>query len=272
MLLALKISPLDVLHLLEIIETNPNDRKTVERLTLEYYKQNSKSTSSPHLHPFRTRVGHSLKKLRLTQGENQNITLTPEGKHLRSISSDIEKYKSALARMILRLDDEKCHVVPILQKFKKPFKYDDIVEELKKKGMDIKPSDDKLRRWLQFLTYCEILHYDPPKYTFDSNMVEALEMKPQPISLQEFKKSLYAEYARIKNNRGTYVPIPLLKDAVSTKLKAKGFVPLDFKEYLLRAIHEKPDRNIVLFETGVRQAGGILHNKTYYHFLTILEK
>ncbi len=271
-LLALKISPTDVLPMLKIIEENVGNRKEIEQLALKHYKKTSKQIASPHLDPFRVRVTHSLRKLRLLQGENQNVTLTPEGKYLYSISDSLEMYKKELSRILLQLDNEKCHILDIFKKTKKDLKYNDLVEELGRQDTLVKKTDDKLRRWLQFLAYCELLTYSPPIYHFNSNMVEALESKPQLVSSKEFKKILYAEYEKIKKEKGTYVSIPSIKSLVSSKLKNKGFTPLDFKEYLIKTMTDKPDKKIILSETGVRQVGGIFHNKTYYHFLTISEK
>jgi|APSaa5957512535_1039671.scaffolds.fasta_scaffold07575_7 hypothetical protein len=271
-LLALKISPTDVLPMLKIIEENVGNRKEIEQLALEHYKKTSKQIASPHLNPFRVRVAHSLRKLRLLQGENQNVSLTPEGKYLYSISENIEVYKKELSRILLQIDNEKCHILDIFQKTNNELRYNEVVEELGKGGIQIKKTDDKLRRWLQFLAYCEILYYSPPIYRFNSDVIEALESRSQPVSKKEFKKTLYQEYDKIKKDKGTYVSIPAIKTLVSSRLKNKGFTPLDFKEYLINAMTEKPDKKISLSETGVRQVGGILHNKTYYHFLTISEK
>ena len=187
-LISLKISPCDVIHLLQIIDENMGNRKKIEDLTLEYYKKTSKNFASPHHSPFRVRVAHSLRKLRLLQGENTNVMLTPEGKHLYSISRNIASYKKELARMILQIDDEKCHILNIFQKITPEMNYKEIVQELEKSGIAVKKTDDKLRRWLQFLTYCEILFYDPPTYHFNSDMVKALKSNPQPVSMEEFKK------------------------------------------------------------------------------------
>lgn len=268
-LLSLKISPLDVIPLLKIIDNNQGNRAKIEQLTLEYYQKSSKQASSPHISPFRVRVGHSLRKLRLLEGENLNVSLTPEGKYLNTISQNTEQFKKELGRILLQLDNEKCNILTIFKKIGNQLNYKKIVQELEHTGLKIKPTDDKLRRWLQFLSYCEILSYSSPIYTFNSEVVEALEKKPQTISLKEFKKILYAEYENIKKDKGSYVSIPSIKIAVSSKLKNKGFTPLDFKEYLIRTMSEKPDKKIVLSETGVRQTGGIFHDKTYYHFLTI---
>lgn len=271
-LLALKISPTDVLPMLKIIKENMGHRKNMEELALVHYKKTSKQIASPHINPFRVRVVHSLRKLRLLQGENQNISLTPEGKYLHSISENIEVYKKELSRILLQIDNEKCHILDIFQKTNNELRYNQVVEELGKDGIKVKKTDDKLRRWLQFLAYCEILHYTPPIYHFNSDMIEALESKSQLVSKKEFKKILYEEYNKIKKDKGTYVSIPVIKTLVSSRLKNKGFTPLDFKEYLINAMTEKSDKKISLSETGVRQVGGIFHNKTYYHFLTISEK
>lgn len=271
-LLALKISPTDVLPMLKIIEENEGNRKEMEQLALEHYKKTSKQIASPHLNPFRVRVAHSLRKLRLLQGENKTVTLTPEGKYLHSISDNLEMYKKELSRILLQLDDEKCHILDIFRRTKNDLKYNDIVEELSKQDTIVKKTDDKLHRWLQFLSYCELLTLAPPTYHFNSDMITALKSKSPPVSSKEFKKTLYAEYEKIKKEKGTYVSIPAIKTMVSSQLKNKGFTPLDFKEYLIKTMALKSEKKITLSETGVRQVGGILHNKTYYHFLTISEK
>ena len=148
-------------------------------------------------------------------------------------------------------------------------RYEDMVYELEKADVTIKKSDDRLHRWLQFLTYCEILQYAPPLYRLDSGVVEALKSESQPISSTLFEEILYEEYDEIKKTRGSYVPIPAIKQKVSTKLQKKGFVPLDFQDYLLTIIKKGSRRKIVLSETGVRHTGGIFHGKTYYHFIVI---
>ena len=61
-LIPLKISPADIQSLLDIINNNKGDRKQMERLVLEYYKKISKSMTSPHHNPLRTRVVHSPPK------------------------------------------------------------------------------------------------------------------------------------------------------------------------------------------------------------------
>ena len=148
-------------------------------------------------------------------------------------------------------------------------RYEDMVCGLEKVGVTVKKTDDKLRRWLQFLTYCEIVQYTHLFYRLNSGVVEALESEPQHISLAQFEETLYEEYDTIKKTRGAYVPIPEIKQAVSKRLTNKGFVPLDFRDRLLATIQESPRRKIVLAETGIRQTGGIFHDKTYYYFIVI---
>ena len=272
MLLALKISPTDVLHLLTIIHNHPNDRKTIESLTLEYYKKSSKHINTPHLNPFRTRVVHSLRKLHLLAGEKSEIALNTEGEHLYSLSTDLDQYKKEFARLVLHIDMEKCKIVDMFSQLGKVLTYDQIVEQLRVDEIIVKKSDDKLRRWLQFLTYCDILSYSSSVYELNKNNVEALQNPTQIITMNEFKKILYQEYEVIKKSKGAYVSIPLLKAAVSNRLKNKGFSPIEFGGRLIELIENKPDKKILLSQTGVRQSGGILYNKAYYHYILILKK
>lgn len=271
-LLALKISPTDVLPLLLIIHNHVNDRKKMESQTLEYYKKSSKHIQSPHLNPFRTRVVHSMRKLGLLEGKKSEITLNAEGEYLYSLSSDLDKYKKEFARIVLQLDIEKCKTVELFSNFDKSLTYNQIVEQLKKNDVIIKKSDDKLRRWLQFLNYCDILWYDNPSYELNKNNVAALKLPSQNITMNEFKKVLYDEYEKLKKIKGAYVPIPSLKVAITGRLKEKGFSPFDFKNFLINLIESKPEKKILLSQTGVRQEGGILYNKDYYHYLSIQEK
>jgi len=104
------------------------------------------------------------------------------------------------------------------------------------------------------------------------SMLESLQVPEQNIPLKEFKKILYQEYKKLKKGKGPYVSIPLLKSAVSEKLKQKGFSPFDFKSFLIKTIKEKSSNRINLHETGVREGGGIIDDKVYYHFISIREK
>ena len=268
-IIALKISPADVMPLLCIIKDNVGDRKRTERLVLEHYKKTSKSITSPHHNPLRTRVVHSLRNLWLLQNQGSDIELTPEGMYLCCFSSNLERSKKELARIILRIDSEKCHIIDLIKGMSRNARYVDIVCGLEKVGVTVKKTDDKLRRWLQFLTYCEIVQYTQPFYRLNSGVIEALGLEPQHISLVQFEETLYEEYDTIKKTRGAYVSIPEIKQAVSKRLKNKGFVPLDFRDRLLTVIQESPRRRIVLTETGIRQTGGIFHDKTYYYFIVI---
>lgn len=271
-LLALKISPTDVLPLLTIIHNHPNDRKTIESLTLEYYKKSSKHLNSPHLNPFRTRVVHSLRKLHLLEGEKSEITLNPEGEYLYSLSTHLDQYKKTFSRLILQMDMEKCKILNIFNQFGKVLTYDQIVERLREDEVIVKKSDDKLRRWLQFLTYCDILSYSSFVYSLNESNIEALQNPTQVITINEFKKILYQEYEIIKKSKGAYVSIPLLKASVSNRLKNKGFSPFEFEGRLIELIENNPDKKILLSQTGVRQSGGILYNKAYYHYILIQKK
>ena len=265
-LMALKISPDDILPLLCMINSNVGDRKHMENCVLEYYKKTSKSLTSPHHNPLRTRVVHSLRKLQLLQGEGLDINLTPEGTHL--VFTKPENYKKELAKMILRIDNKTCHIIDLIKKIDGCISYKSMVTELRRIGIVVKNTDDKLRRWLQFLTYCGIIQYESSLYKLNSEVVDALNAKSEQIPLAQFEKILYEEYYKIKKLRGAYVPIPIIKSAVSGRLKDKGFVPWDFQDYLIKTIQSNPTK-IVLSETGVRQEGGIFHNKVYYHFVTI---
>lgn len=268
-IIALKISSADIVHLLSIINDNVGSRKLMEELVLKYYKKTSKIIASPHHNPLRTRVVHSLRNLQLLQGQGLDIELTPEGIHLCSFSNNPEKFKKALAKIILHIDEKKCHIIDLIKKMNRNVKYEDIVYELEKADVTVKKGDDKLRRWLQFLLYCEILKYTPPFYRFDTGIIEALKSESQPIPPTEFEEILYEEYDAIKKTRGIYVSIPAIKQAVFERLKNKGFMPFEFQDHLLTIIQEEPRRKIVLSETGVRQTGGIFYSKTYYHFIII---
>ena len=269
--LPLKIKPEDVLPLLKIIKEN-NNRKKIEQETLKYYKQSSKHIDTPHLNPFRTRVPHSLRKLLLIKGEKNEYGLTTEGEYLYNFSDDFNRYRKELAKMILHIDIDKCKITEIFQQNKKTLSYNEIVDILRNNNIIISKSDDKLRRWLQFLTYCGILSYEPPLYTLNMSMLESLQVPEQNIPLKEFKKILYQEYKKLKKGKGPYVSIPLLKSAVSEKLKQKGFSLFDFKSFLIKTIKEKSSKKINLHETGVREGGGIMDDKVYYHFISIREK
>ena len=268
-LIALKISALDVLPLLGAIKEATGDRKRMEILVLKYYKKTSKRITSPHHNPLRTRVVHSLRKLKLLQDQGDNIKLSAEGLHLYNISDKPEKYKKEFAQMILRLDREKCHIIDLIQEMNGKAKYNKLLFELGKKDPKGKNIDEKLRRWLQFLTYCEILHYQSPVYKLNMAALNGLESKSQSISLVEFEKILYEEYDKIKKTQGVYVPIPRIKSVVAGRLAYKGFWPGDFECYMLKLIQKHPTKKIILAETGVRKTGGIFHNKIYYHFVVI---
>ena len=270
--LPLKISPVDVLPLLLIIEKNENDREKIELVTIDYYKKSSKNIQSPHLSPFRVRVAHSFRKLHLLEGENLNISLSAEGKYLCTLSKDLNKFKRELARIILQLDIEKCNIIEIFKNSKASLSYKDLVNKLKKNEIVVKKTDDKLRRWLQFLTYCDIVSFNSSVYTLNSNVVEALLAPKKTILVKEFKKVLYDEYEELKKSRGAYVSIPLIKSAVTNRLKNKGFSPFDFKYLLMKLISESSGKRILLSQTGVQQVGGIMENNIYYHFLAIDEK
>ena len=268
-LMALKISPVDILPLLNMIKDNASDRRQIEKLVLEYYKKTSKSITSPHHNPLRTRVVHSLRNLQLLQDQGSDIKLTPEGMHLCHFSTNPGIYKKELAKMLLHIDRETCHIIDLIKAMNNNARYRDIVCKLENTGITVKKSDDKLRRWLQFLTYCEILQYAPPLYRLNSGVIEALESESQTISPAQFEEILYEEYDKIKKTQGLYVSIPAIKQAVSDRLKAKGFFPSEFQDRLLTTIQKGSSRKIVLSETGVRQAGGIFDGKIYYYFIFI---
>ncbi|MCV0400998.1 MAG: hypothetical protein K5777_03325 [Nitrosopumilus sp.] len=270
-LLALKISPKDVLPLLQIIESSKT-RDEIEKKTFEYYKKSSKDIHSPHISPFRVRVAHSFRKLGLITGDKHEIKLTPEAKFLLEKSENLDKFKKEFSRLILHLDQEKVKLINFLKKIDGSFTYNDIVENFEKEGITIKKTDDKLRRWLQFLFYCDLISFSSPYYEINLITLTALDTAVKKVSIKEFEKILYEEYEILKKNKGSYVPILDLTLSVSNKLKHKGFAPIDFKEHLLKTISSKPKKQITLSETGVRKEGGIIHNKVYYYFLSIHEK
>lgn len=270
-LLALKISPTDVSSLLKIIFENKGHRKIMEELTLNYYKKSSRQSNTPHLSPLRVRVAHSLRKLGLLTGMKESIQLTSEGEYLYSIIDDLNAFKRELSRIILQIDEKKCRILVFFNN-KKSLRYNDIVNELKKENIIIKKNDDKLRRWLQFLTYCNIISFSSQGYTLDTDYLEALKTTRKKISLKKFESVLYGEYKILKNKKGSYASIPSLKSAVSSKLKNKGFTPFDFNDFLIDLIEDTPKKRIILSKTGVRQVGGIFYKKAYYHFLSIKAK
>ena len=98
-------------------------------------------------------------------------------------------------------------------------------------------------------------------------------LKPTTVTIGEFEEAFFAEHERLKKVVCMpYVPIPDLRKTVAARLANRTFRVLHFKEYLFRMMEARPDKKIILHETGVRSRGGIFDDGNYYHFVTIQDR
>jgi len=202
---------------------------------------------------------------------------------LRSNSSGgFDEFKYQFGRILYEIDKEKCKVIPSLLKASNQEKentatYKRLVSALVNNGVETHEEDERLRKWLPFLDYVDLIE-KTGKASFRANvkLIENYKLKKPTASFQSFEEILFEEYEKLETTEGIYVPIYKLVMSVCDKLIERGyfFNTYDFKTSFVTLLNKYSSlerKKILLSQPGKREEEGIYIANTYYYFISIYD-
>nr|MDO8081715.1 hypothetical protein [Candidatus Freyarchaeota archaeon] len=218
----------------------------------------------------------TFKRLNLIEGEGKSIKLSQDGKTLIEVAEKEGEtaYKKKLAKLVLRTDQEKAHVIDaVLSSGKEVLTIDDLVNVLKSSGIETNEKDDRLLKWLRILVYLDFIERLDGKFKFNRLQVEGVKSEKN-VSPPVFADTLIETYNKLKSEKmgSPYIPIPLIEKEVCKNLSEYGFTTFDFREHLLKLKAQGlSDKKIIFTKPGARESGGLKINNNYYYYIAIFE-
>lgn len=244
------------------------------------------------------RILPTLRKLKLATGKHERTRLTYRGWYLSRLGDDLIKFKTALAAIIIEIDNREWFLIRSAEKARsysgesipvyalalelardgidpcQSFKGlpDDIRLELQKLGVETEGSRSRLRELLFYYDYVDIFRSSNGRVTLlDSTLQRASrarsKMLRKEVSQDEFLSVLLEEYEdSVKRLHSPFVPIiPNLREPVCRRLKMDDG---DFNKLLLRMVPTAGEYSILLSP----HAGSmpvdetiVLRNNRYYY-------
>jgi len=226
----------------------------------------------------------SLRKLKLIIGRGRFLQLNSNGKLLlKSYSSGgFDKFKYQFGRILYEIDKRKCKVVPSLLEISKREKrdtvtYKQLVSTLTNKGVETCEKDERLRKWLPFLEYVDLIK-KPEKTNLMVNLklIKDYKLRKPTAPFKLFEETLFEEYKKSEVRDGIYVPIYKLVMKVCTTLIQEGyfFSTYDFEASFVALLNKYSSlerKKILLSQPGKREEEGIYIDNTYYYFISIYD-
>lgn len=226
----------------------------------------------------------SLRKMDLVIGHGHFLQLSSNGRLLlRSYSSGgFDEFKYQFGRIIYEIDVRKCLVIPSLleisgSKEHNAVKYGQLVSKLREKGIGTHEKDERLRKWLPFLRYVDVIKtIDKDLFRINIELVRSYKLRRTPAPFELFEKTLFEEYEKLQIKEGVYVPIYMLKENVCAQLMERSypFNTFDFEIFFVDLLnkHRSLDRKkILLSQPGKREEEGMYVDNTYYYFISIYD-
>lgn len=270
-----KAAPEYLPDLLKIIDRNTGNIENMKREIHEYLLNKSSRGKRNEYNSVYAIAFPTLKRLELIQNKGADVSLSQDGKLLlkRFNEKGLNEYKKLFAKILLRVDKEKAHVVGNLISFdKETASFEEIVNHLRENGVDTNLKDDRLRRWLRFLLYVDFIKDFDKKFIINKSQIKSIEKVKKPVNFDAFLDVLTQEYNKLKiKNRGNiYVKIPELERQVCEKIE--NFTTFDFREYLKKLKNHKIiGKKIIFSKPGARETGGIKIDNVYYYYISIYE-
>jgi len=282
----MKATARSILGLLECIDGNEGDiggtkdciHQHLQKLSVKERQRNIRSDVYGVALP-------SLRKLQLIIGHGSFLRLNCNGKLLLKSFSlrGFDEFKSHFRRIIYEIDNRKCKVISSLREVldSKPnhdaATYEQLVSSLVKKGIETHENDERLRKWLPFLEYVDLIKtVDENSLHVNFDRVRDCERKGVSAPFELFERLFFEEYEKLEVKEGIYIPIFALRDNVCIQLIEKGhfFNTFDFEKLLIILLGKYSSlesKKILLSQPGKREEDGMYVDNTYYYFISIYD-
>lgn len=226
----------------------------------------------------------SLRKLRLIVGHGQLLKPNSNGRMLlRSYSQDgFIGFKYHFGRIVYDIDEAKCMLISSLRDSLQgtmldSVSYEDLVLTLTKKGIDTSQKDERLRKWLPFLKFVDLVRdVDEGRLGMNLQLIEEYELGKNTVKFETFEKIVFEEYDKLATKEGVYVTIFVLEERTCNKLidDENFFTTFDFERYLillLRKYSSLKKKKILLSQPGKREEEGVYVDNAYYYYISIYD-
>lgn len=284
---AVKLKPDMILKILQIMVKHEDDSDIMRsQIVLSYRNKSSRIDEPSEKNILRAVTFPSLRKLGLIEGEGKEIKLTPNARNLLRVYKlrGMPGYKRKLSKLIYVTDKKNGQILHTLGDLKKKnggiIPKDVFLSELKRKyklktEIDERILKDRMKRWFLYLFFVSFVNYANSNIQLNDVQVNAcLKENLIKISKKKFVKTLIQEYNYLKNREKglTYVPIPMLRDAVCKCFEKEGMMNEDFYEYLRSIERETKDYTILFSQPMLREEGGMFINERYFYYVSIYSK
>jgi hypothetical protein len=273
-----KASPDLLVDLMKIIDRHTGNLELMKKEIHRYLLEKSVRGKRDEYNSVYAITFPTLRRLELIEGKGREVHLSSDGKILLDIfeKDGVLQYKKNLAKLLLRIDAEKAHVIENLLVLNKPeISLGELVAVLKKAGVDTNEKDDRLLKWLRFLRHVDFVDYeDMNSITVNTFQIKSIIEGKKPVDFNTFFGTLFEEYQKlvIKNRGNIYVKIPELQRKVCTRLGNLHFTTFDFREYLSKLKMTKiRGKKVIFSKPGAREMGGLKIDKAYYYYISIYE-
>ena len=270
-----KASPSDVIELIKIVKEFTGNIDVMRKKIHEYLLKKSRRGRRDEYNSVYAICFPTLKRLDIIKGKGENVHLSPDGEALIRTHEDKGplEYKKLFAKIILRVDFEKAHVLENLVNFNKEHvSLEELVQYLQSKGIDTNEKDDRLKKWLRFLKFIEFIEEEDGKIRINKFQINSILYGKKVINFNKFLNVFLSSYEKLQSkSRGSkYIKIPDLEKEVCLRLQDYNFTTFDFRVSLKRLRRRRINNNKILFsKPGAREKGGIKINGIYYYYISI---
>lgn len=281
----MKARPKMILGLLECVQKNEGNVLGMETCIHSFLQSHSGKQKERNVRSDVYGVTlPSLRKLKLIVSHGQLLRPNSNGRMLlRSYSQDgFNGFKYDFGRLVYDIDEAECMLISSLRDslqgtMLNSVSYEDLVLALAKKGIDTSQKDERLRKWLPFLKFVDLIRdVDEGRLAMDLQLIEEYERRKNTVKFETFEKMVFDEYDKLETKEGVYVPIFVLEERTCSKLIDDGnlFSTFDFERYLimlLRKYSSLKKKKILLSKPGKREEEGVYVDNAYYYYISIYD-
>jgi hypothetical protein len=275
---ALKIKPDTISYILSIIKKNEHNYSVITNEIYAYLINLSKRTQKPSPKNLVRAVAlPSLRHLKLIEGDENDIQLTPQGNSLyySSLNNlnlvDDSKFRKEFAKYLILLEEK--YYVSIINELKtyNKIKISDFSIYLFEEK-NYKFSFDRFHRWLNYLKYVGFISVQKKMIVVNQSQILNAQSNEKPPSLKYFREKLIESYLKLapKSEFLGYVPIPLLKNEIYSIIS--NLWDQDFYD-MLPKINREDNNTVIAFSEPMKWVnGGINIDGKYYYYIYIRKK
>lgn len=225
----------------------------------------------------------SLRKLKLIVGRGKLLQLNSNGLLLLTSFSSGGKieFEFQFGYILYQLDKKNGRIIDCLleeteKEEEKNITYQQLVTNLLHKKVETSKEDERLKKWLAYLEYVNIIQINGDSIRLNQTLIATYRSNKRFPPLNIFEDFFFAEYKKLENNEGIYVPIYQLIMNVCFKLITEGYPFTTFDcerglEYLLKRYSSLEKKKIILSEPGKREEEGIYVGNSYYYYISIYD-